>query len=396
MARVSRRREEFRTELLDRFIDMLRASRSLRAPGLEVAFRDVPRHVFVDRYYDDRRKKPRFVNVDRRRPSITQLRRIYTNDVLTTGLPPGAVSSTSQPSLMAEMLAQLQLERGMNVLEIGAGTGWNAALMGHIVGPAGCVSSIELDRDIALRARRNVRSIKAANVSIVAGDGANGHKRAAPFDRIITAVGCPDVFPAWVDQLKEGGLLLITLQSVPHGGGCLLSQLRKQNRCLTGEVLGTTWFIPFRGRYGRESDSPEKIEERLSQGRAGRRRRRRLAPWICMHRQAKAFRIGDLLMMAYLEGMTVEQLGNRLVISSPSSNGVCIADEDHIDVYGHDDAYEAFEAVAQQWLDRGAPARSEYRIEVWPKGVRKFKPKDGWLVQRDHSQLIFRPKTRSS
>jgi hypothetical protein len=111
-----------------------------------------------------------------------------------------------------------------------------------------------------------------------------------------------------------------------------------------------------------------------------------------MHPQARTFRRGDLLFMAYLEGMSIEPAGKCIIVSSPSSEGVCVADDEHIEVYGCDDIYAAFEAVTQRWIELGAPGRRQYRLEVWPRSVSKLEPKGGWLVQRGHSQLVFRLK----
>jgi protein-L-isoaspartate(D-aspartate) O-methyltransferase len=140
----SQQRDRLIASYEDRFIDMLRMYSALDAAGLEEAFRGTPRHRFVHHYLDVRRKKPRMVKVDPGRPSVAQLERIYSNEALTTHRPPGPLSTISQPSLVGQMLGALQLKPGLNVLEVGAGTGWNAALMGRIVGPAGSITSVRL------------------------------------------------------------------------------------------------------------------------------------------------------------------------------------------------------------------------------------------------------------
>jgi len=112
---------------------------------------------------------------------------------------------------MATMLEQLGLEPGHRVLEIGAGTGYNAALMAHLVGGAGEVTTIDLDEDIAEGARAHLASAGFGRVRVVLGDGALGYPAGAPFDRIILTVGAWDIAPAWREQLRREGRLVLPL-----------------------------------------------------------------------------------------------------------------------------------------------------------------------------------------
>jgi protein-L-isoaspartate(D-aspartate) O-methyltransferase len=122
-----------------------------------------------------------------------------------------ATSSASQPSMMAIMLEQLDLRPGPRVLEIGAGTGYNAALMSRIVGPAGMVTAVDIDEELVDRAAVHLASARVYGVELVAGDGAHGYPPGAPYDRIVLTVGSDDVQPEWVAQLAPGGRLLLPL-----------------------------------------------------------------------------------------------------------------------------------------------------------------------------------------
>lgn len=121
------------------------------------------------------------------------------------------VSSSSQPAIMAGMLQQLQVEPRHRVLEIGTGTGYNAALLGHLVGPEGCVTTVDLDPAICTAAERHLRLAGAANVSVVAGDGWTAVHRLGRFDRIEATVGVSDLSPVWVEQLEPDGILVAPL-----------------------------------------------------------------------------------------------------------------------------------------------------------------------------------------
>jgi protein-L-isoaspartate(D-aspartate) O-methyltransferase len=110
------------------------------------------------------------------------------------------ISSSSQPAIMAIMLDQLDLAPGHRVLEIGAGTGYNAALMSHIVGPSGQVTSIDIDPELVATAREHLARAGFGAVSVVCADGVMGDPDRAPYDRVIATVGVSDLAPAWLEQ----------------------------------------------------------------------------------------------------------------------------------------------------------------------------------------------------
>lgn len=123
------------------------------------------------------------------------------------------VMQTTSPELIARMLSGLRLAPGMRVLEIGTGSGYNAALLGALVGPAGTVVSVEIDPAVAANARRRLDEAGTDNVKIITGDGAAGHAPVAPYDRIIATCKAPNgrVPCAWAEQLAPGGLLAVPL-----------------------------------------------------------------------------------------------------------------------------------------------------------------------------------------
>ena len=95
------------------------------------------------------------------------------------------MSSSTQPAIMAVMLKQLGIGPGLRVLEIGAGTGYNAALLSHLVGPEGNVVTMDLDAEVANTARRHLANADVTGVYVVEADGALGWPETAPYDRII-------------------------------------------------------------------------------------------------------------------------------------------------------------------------------------------------------------------
>jgi protein-L-isoaspartate(D-aspartate) O-methyltransferase len=173
------------------FVDTLARRGAFRSRRVEAAFRAVPRHRFL--------------------PGITS-KAAYQDRVIVTKVEHGMpVSASSQPSFMAVMLEQLGLEPGHRVLEIGAGTGYNAALMAEIVGKRGKVISVDIDREIVAGARACLREAGYRDVVVACADGARGHAAGAPYDRIIVTVGAWDIPPALRRQLGADGRLVVPL-----------------------------------------------------------------------------------------------------------------------------------------------------------------------------------------
>jgi protein-L-isoaspartate(D-aspartate) O-methyltransferase len=155
------------------------------------------------------------------------------------------LSSSSQPAMMAIMLAQLGLAAGQRVLEIGAGTGYNAALMAQIVGPQGRVISVDIDVDLVEGARRHLAAAGVEDVELRVGDGALGAPDAAPFDRIVVTVGAWDLLPAWREQLAPDGRIVLPLTLLPGQMYSLALERRgEQWATITARPCG---FLPMRG-----------------------------------------------------------------------------------------------------------------------------------------------------
>lgn len=178
--------------LRQHLLEQVREQGAAVDPLVANALRTVPRHLFLPDLPPDKAYKDE--------PIVTK------RDA--DGHP---ISSSSQPTIMAIMLDQLCLQRGQRVLEIGAGTGFNAALIAHVVGERGRVTSVDLDSDTVARARENLDAAGCADVVVLTGDGALGHEDGAPYHRIIATVGVWDLAPAWLDQLTPAGRLVVPL-----------------------------------------------------------------------------------------------------------------------------------------------------------------------------------------
>lgn len=176
------------------------------------------------------------------------LERAYANDAIATKFADGvSISSASQPAIVALMLEQLALAPGMAVLEIGAGTGYNAALLQTLVGPGGHVTTIDIDADITDAAQEHLAATGIPNVSVITADGAAGYAPNAPYDRIILTVNAGDIAPTWIAQLKPGGLLVLPLSI---GATQLSIAFEKRGDTLHSLSIQPCGFMPLRGSMG--------------------------------------------------------------------------------------------------------------------------------------------------
>lgn len=211
-------------ELRRRLVNKLLSDGVLRDAAVERALLSVPRHLFV----------PGFPLED-----------AYSDNAILTheenGVP---ISSASQPAIVAIMLQQLGIQPGMRVLEIGAGTGYNAALLAELVGPGGQVITIDIGEEIAAEARAHLAAAGYSRVRVIAGDGATGCPNSAPYDRIELSVGATDITPAWFEQLAEGGILTLPLWL---GISDASVALRKRSDALYSESLAPCGFMRLRG-----------------------------------------------------------------------------------------------------------------------------------------------------
>lgn len=205
-------------------VDTLKNSGYISSPSVETAFRAVPRHLFL--------------------PGIP-LNTVYSDRSIPTKQQDGmTLSSSSQPAIMAVMLEDLALKHGHHVLEIGAGTGYNAALMAHIVGRSGRVVTVDIDDDIVSGARASLATMGAGHVQVVCNDGADGYPVSAPYDRIIVTAGAGDIASEWRNQLKPGGRLMLPLSI--HGVQKLVTFQEAGGR-LDSIAVRDCGFLPLRG-----------------------------------------------------------------------------------------------------------------------------------------------------
>jgi len=210
-------------ETLEELINSLKSMGALKSKKLEEALRKVKREYFVPEKY----KHHAYIDYP---------------------LPIGHGQTISQPYTVVIMTEMLDVKPGQKVLEVGAGSGWQAALLGYLVGPKGKVYTIEINKWLAVFARKNISKTGLKNVKVIEGDGTLGLKEKAPFDRAIITAATPKVPEPLKEQLKEGGKLVAPMGNIFTQ---IMVLFQKKNLELKEiEEKGYFRFVPLKGEHG--------------------------------------------------------------------------------------------------------------------------------------------------
>ena len=199
-------------------------SRGIKDPRVLEAMRRIPRHYFVPEEYAN----------------------IAYSD---SPLPIGHGQTISQPYIVALMTELLELEGEENVLEVGTGSGYQAALLACL---AREVHTIERYTELADKAEEALMRLRLASVLVHVGDGSLGLPRYAPYQAIMITAAAPHVPQPIFDQLAEGGRLVLP---VGGAGGQTLDRWRKQGAELKQEHIAPVAFVPLRGQHGWKEDN---------------------------------------------------------------------------------------------------------------------------------------------
>ena len=371
--------------------DQLLNDGRIRSREIAEAFREVPRHLFVPGAGPARAYADEAIGVK------------WAAD----GRP---VSSSSQPSIMAIMLEQLRLRPGLHVLEIGTGTGYNAALLAHLVGRTGAVTTVDIDEELAGTARQRLTAAGYSSVVVTAGDGAAGWPGGAPYDRIVVTASARDLAPAWTGQLGDGGRLLVplSLRGIKHSvafrqaGDHLasVSVVPCDFMPLTGELAAADPVRPL-GRLPGMSLSVEGHSEfDLATLRAALKQQGQPLPtgvtitpsypytglglWLALHDPG----VGELTAMGPAAGLSpipaiITHIPGRAsttvltsetslaAIARPPGAEQATAFECCVRGYGPDGdrLAERLAAAVRAWDSAGRPAGSTLRIRAYPAGA---------------------------
>ncbi len=370
-------------------VDNLVTKGAIVTPQVREAFASVPRHLFVpnvdlEAAYAD---QPVFIRWD-------------------AGIP---ISSSTQPTMMVIMAEQLRLEPGSRVLEIGAGTGYNAAILAHVVGESGHVVTIDIDQDIVDEAAGNLSNAGYGEVEAVCRDGFEGFPPGQPYDRIMVTVGAQDVSPHWVEQLRDGGIMVVPLW---FRGYRLSVALEKRGDVLESLSASPCMFIPIRGSadrtegyfpvggassdatqmyMGMERDDPDRrrlLDELFAPGGRLRDIERSLEGQFHTHNLSSGlymFLTADprINLVHWESGDGLFQGAGYALVDVETMSAAVLSDghPDQVMVYGDDAAYDALIGLIDRWDQTGRPSIRDLRIRAFTSPPLSV-PDGQWVVAK--------------
>lgn len=366
-------------------MDRLRAN----TDWLRQALFKVPRHLFIEQYYDGEGPDG-IVHVESPMPTTEQLSAIYSNRGMMIREAPH--SAASQPSLIFDMLNDLKLAQGCKVLEIGTGSGWNAGLIAFSVGDESLVYSIDLQADLVEKARKHLSFAGFNRVNLRAGDGGLGWE-GETFDRIIVTVGSPDIPPAWIESLTEGGILVMPLKT--RGSGDPILRLHKQGNTLTGTFTQWAGFMNLQGDFRSSTEDPlepssDAIVETLLQEEP-------------TFTPLPAYVGSDCAFYLRLNGEPMETLweyqgqrGMHSVLLDRELPGLCVPrsirepkPENRVDAYGNPKLIDRFITGIEEWINLGSPKITDYHIELIDPATSDDAAPHSYIDRRPNATLIF-------
>jgi protein-L-isoaspartate(D-aspartate) O-methyltransferase len=378
---------------------------SFRRPlpaDIEQAFLSTPRHLFINKYYEPRGEEWELVEVNEENLTL-KLPQLYQNIPLTLVVDEdNTVPATiSQPSLVLSMLDKLQLREGHSVLEIGAASGWNAAMMGKLVGSGGTVHSVEIIPELATSAEATISAQGMTNVHIITGDGGDGYSPGAPYDRIVFTVGSYDIPSAFYEQLKDDGLLLMVLKNKGYGDNLVL--FKKVDGHFESIDNSACSFVSLRGKYQMNelkaidiasipfwADIKDHITEKQPFWCGGKSQNNQFFLWKAMG-LVSFLSITEPSFEAF-KLQTDEGADRRYffgVVDTPSQSIAIVNDEDWLIGYGNNVALDRLKRNIRLWQDAGMPGASCFDIKAYPIAARLETARDEWITPRKDSQFVW-------
>jgi protein-L-isoaspartate(D-aspartate) O-methyltransferase len=362
------------------------------------AYLATPRHKFVKRYREWGTKEWHDVHAENLAEYVPTL---YTNKplILFGDNDDNIPSTISQPAFVLRMLDLLQLRPGQTVFELGAGSGWNAALMGHLVGPQGHVYSLEIIPEVATMATGTIETLEINNVHIVAADGGEGYAAGAPYDRAIFTAGTYDLPHHFYEQLRDGGLLLVVIKN--EGGGDNLFLLRKTNNHFESLESMPCGFVQLRGKYQLDSLDPT-IVETLPEWTELQHKETARMPFWWGGKGSEGFMWRTLGIRSFL-GITEpffrafktekadprSQEEHYFGLWEKENSSLVLAKEDWLIAYGNASAKERLLQGIRQWVELGMPSAASFALQVYPQDMPVAAGKHQWIVKRIESQFLW-------
>lgn len=379
-----------------RYIERL-GIRGLRlSPSISGALGRVPLHKFIDRFYLPNNSGVfRAFPYSPKSPDHKALEIIYSGEPIATDVRDGVPTQMTMPALvMAQMLESLELEEHMSMFEVGTGTGFMAALLAEIIGTPSNISTVDIIAENVNRARLSLAGLGYEEIVVNVMDGFYGSASRTPFDRILVTVGCPDLSPHWLEELRPGGFMIVPLD---HGGWFPLLRVWKQDRRVRGRVIGSAGMAINRiegelqghgfGRIlVRELDSAVQklplwpslgLHLENSMASYSRSMKSPLRDfWFYI-----AARSSEACLVNVVDSKKGLLLARGLGLCEPDNRWGIIVSSKYL-LFGHNEVLLKLEGLYREWKELGMPAMTDYEMEFLPHNDVQSVRSSAWTLDR--------------
>uniref|UniRef100_A0A7C3J745 Protein-L-isoaspartate O-methyltransferase n=1 Tax=candidate division WOR-3 bacterium TaxID=2052148 RepID=A0A7C3J745_UNCW3 len=400
--------DELNNKMVESFLEKFKKM-NLKEPDKNIVegFLKVYRHYFTPFIYFEDGGVLRKENLNYSFLKDDLLRKIYVDTplvVLAEG--DNVITTSSQPFVMALMLRDANVREGGKILEIGTGSGYNAAIIAYICKKEENVVSIEIDKKVADFALENLKRANFPKVKVINQDGGLGYSKEGPYDSIIVTCGAPEI--PFFDQLKDGGYLSIPL--VTRGIETLVSFKREKER-MVGKLSIFVKFLHFEGvfsdkkhfakniqslqrvveTYGkRRDDLKEQLSDLIEKEndsehvRSEKRRRRANFNFFI------AISNDDAIM--YESDVKGRENGYGLwnTILKSSDNGLIILFNDEIVSWGSEKLVERYISFYKRWKELNSPEIGDYIVEFYPENNLSIEDDKVFQIKRKYGTTLFK------
>ncbi len=382
-------------------ISVMREQDQLFTSEIEQALSKVERHRFIPAIYlpkDDALVKH---VVDPEDPDEQLLAEVYKNTPLVIDAKGDKVISTSsQPGVMAMMLKAIDLKKGMRVLEIGTGSGYNAAVMSEITCSGKVVFTTEVLKDVGDTAKDNLVRAGLKDVNVIICDGGKGYADGAPYDAVIVTCSASTITSSWIDQLKIGGRLSAPLAT--RGMETLIAMSKTADGVLKGVPTHFVRFIKF-----------DSVDTTISHDYMVSSERASLSRLIRKHavenggltKKFAGMERKELLSFQFFMALDsehaicfydVEQENQPrsygLWNKSINDGGIVLMQGDKVISHGNSKVTDEFALHFDRWKALRKPGLDQYEMEFSNSAAEKPLKENEWLIKRKDVNQVVRLK----
>lgn len=357
-----------------------------------------PRHLFVSRYREWGSREWHDVCPENVHEHLAA---IYANrPLILLGEDDDEIPSMiSSPSFVLRMLDLLSLRPGHRVFELGAGSGWNAALMACLVKPTGHVHSLEIIPEVARAASTAIQRLGIPNVSVIAADGGDGYAPAGPYDRAVFTAGIYDLPRPFYGQIAERGLLLAVIKT--EGGGDNLFLLQRTVDHFASLRSMPCGLVQLKGRYEVDTFEPIPLETLPEWAELQHREISRTPFWWGgkgkdgVVRPTPSIRsflgITEPSFRAFKTAKTDARAREEHYFGLwfAAERSLVVARDDSLIAYGTPTARDWLLERVGHWVDFGMPTAASFALRVYPSDVTVAPGANEWLVTRKESKFLW-------